>query len=298
MKNIVVLLKGFVMGISEVIPGVSGSTLALVMGIYKKFISFLYQISNVVKEIVKLLIFKSNFEKLKLVLKKVNIKFGIFLFLGMGLAIASLSNVLGYLLEEYREYVLAFFFGLVLASVMVPWGAIEKKTYKEILIVVVSLVIFLFVLSINPYTMTQVPHPLYFFFGGAVAICAMVLPGVSGSFVFLMLGIYEFIVQHIRNFTRLESTTSEIVNLVFLAFGILFGFTIFVRILRYGLKNHSSKIFAILTGIILASTKVLWPYNGTTDMRKILALSFVAMIGFLIVLILRKCNEKENLNNL
>ncbi len=110
-ENILVFVKGFIMGIAEVVPGVSGSTLALVMKIYYDFISFLYQISNFFKEIVLFLTFRSNLKKVKEIFKEINLTFGIFLFLGMFLAILSFSNLMSYLLLDYREFVLAFFFG-------------------------------------------------------------------------------------------------------------------------------------------------------------------------------------------
>jgi putative membrane protein len=287
MKNIVkhtsVFFKGFVMGIAEIVPGVSGSTLALVMKIYFQFISLLFEVSNLFKEILLLFIFKSNFQKISKVFKKIDLTFAFFLFGGMVLAILLFSNIMSYLLEERKEFVLAFFFGLVFASVFVPWAEIKKKTIKEILIVLFTFVLFFFLLSLKPYVLTETPHPIYFFFSGAVAICAMVLPGVSGSFIFLMLGVYEFIVNYIRNLTRLEIINSEILNLIFVFFGIVFGFSIFVRILKHGLKNHSPIIFSILTGIILASLRVLW-----VDFTQTLLLPLTSAVGFGVVFFLRK----------
>lgn len=287
MKNIVkhtlVFFKGFVMGIAEIVPGVSGSTLALVMKIYFQFISLLFEVSNLFKEILLLFIFKSNFQKISKVFKKIDLTFAFFLFGGMVLAILLFSNIMSYLLEERKEFVLAFFFGLVFASVFVPWAEIKKKTIKEILIVFFTFVLFFFLLSLKPYVLTETPHPIYFFFAGAIAICAMVLPGVSGSFIFLMLGVYEFIVNYIRNLTRLEIINSEILNLIFVFLGIVFGFSIFVRILKHGLKNHSPIIFAILTGIILASLRVLW-----IDFTQTLLLPLTSVVGFGVVFFLRK----------
>ncbi len=287
-KNILIFVKGFVMGIAEVVPGVSGSTLALVMKIYFDFISFLYQISNFFKEVFLFLIFKSDLRKVRSVFQEINFIFGIFLFLGMFLAIVSFSNLMSYLLLDYREFVLAFFFGLVLASVSVPWGQIKEKSLKEFSLVIITFIFFFLILSLNPVDIEQVPHPLYFFFGGSVAICAMVLPGISGSFVFLMLGLYEFIVNHISNLTRFEIINTEIINLLFLFFGIVFGFSIFVRILRHGLKKYSTIIFAILTGIILASLRVLWPFSSELLLVEFFLLAFVAVLGFGVVSFLKK----------
>jgi putative membrane protein len=284
-NGILLFFKGFLMGIAEIVPGVSGSTLALIVGIYRDFISLLYQISNVVKEFVSLLLFKSDFQKFTKVFKKINFRFAIILFLGMLSAILLFSNVIDYLLIEHRNYVMAFFFGLVLASITIPWGEIKKKTGKEISIVIVTTILFFLILSIRPQVFAEAPHPLYFFLGGALGICAMVLPGVSGSFIFLMLGLYEYIVTFISNLTKLEVSYSEIIRLVSLALGIFFGFTIFVRVLKYGLKKHSSIIFAFLTGLMIASLRVLWPFDNSENIFYITA---IFMVGFVLVIFLKK----------
>ncbi len=286
-KNTGVLLffKGFLMGIAEIVPGVSGSTLALIVGIYRDFISLLYSISNLVKEFFSLLIFRSDFEKFVKVLKKIDFKFAIILFLGMLSAILLFSNVIDYLLSDYRNYVMAFFFGLVLASITIPWGEIKEKTSKEILIVIFTSILFFLILSIKPQVFAEVPHPAYFFLGGALGICAMVLPGVSGSFIFLMLGLYEYIVAFISNLTKFEFSYSEIISLVALALGIFFGFTIFVRILKHGLKKYSSMIFAFLTGLMIASLRVLWPFDNSDN---IFYITVTIMVGFVLVIFLKK----------
>jgi putative membrane protein len=287
-KHILIFVKGFIMGISEVVPGVSGSTLALVMKVYFDFISLLYQISNFLKEIILFLIFKSNLKKVKKVFQKINFLFGFFLFFGMALAILTFSNVMNFLFLEYRAFVLAFFFGLVLASISVPWSQIKEKGLREVFWVVFTSIVFFLILSLNPLTMTEAPSPLYFFLGGSIAICAMVLPGISGSFIFLMLGLYEFIVNHISKLTKFEIASYEILNLIALFFGIVFGFSIFVRLLRHGLKNHSSIIYSILTGIIIASLRVLWPYYEVVLLGEILVLTFLAFVGFGVVFFLKK----------
>lgn len=284
-QSIVIFIKGFLMGIAEIIPGVSGSTLALILGIYKSFINLLYQVSNVVKEFLSLLMFKSSFQKFWNVVKEIDFKFAILLFLGMVAAIATFSNIVSLLFEDYTEYVYGFFFGLILASITIPWNEIKEKTSREVMIVLITTIVFFFVLSLRPQVFSEVPSPIYFFFGGALGICAMVLPGVSGSFIFLLLGLYGFIVDFISKLTKLTISINEIYSLVALALGIFFGFTVFVRILKYGLKNHSSKIFAFLTGLMIASLRVLWPFE---DFDNLLYIAIVMVFGFLLVVFLRK----------
>ncbi len=289
--NVLLFFKGFLMGIAEIIPGVSGSTLALIVGIYEDFISLLYGISNSVKEVFKFLIFQTTFEKVVEVFKKIDFKFAVILFLGMFSAILLLSNVVSTLLDSSGEYVMAFFFGLVLASVVIPWGRIKKKSFREVAIVLLVAVAFFLILrpqDFSEMSNSDAPSLLYFFFGGALGVCAMVLPGVSGSFVFLMIGIYRYIVDYISNLTRLEFDSFEIFALVAVALGIFFGFTFFVRLLKYGLKNHSSIIFAFLTGLMLASLRVIWPYYDVVSFDGIALLSLTALVGFVMVSFLKK----------
>ena len=287
-ENIIVLFKGFVMGVAEIIPGVSGATLALVMGIYSRFIGFLYQISNLIKETVLFFLFKSNLKNIIQRFKEIDFTFGLILYLGRFLALVFLANGMNFLLTEKREYILAFFFGLILASIAIPWGEIKQKGLKEIVLILFSTLAFFFLFSLRPHEFVGLPHPLYFFAGGAIAICAMVLPGISGSLVFLMLGLYEFIVAHLSNLTRFSIERIEIINLFFLSLGVVFGFSIFVRILRHGLKNYSSVIFAILTGIMIASLRILWPYYEGIDLMGIAFLLFLSSCGFAVVFFLRK----------
>ncbi len=283
LKNTIIFFKGFLMGIAEIIPGVSGSTLALILGIYSQFIDLLYQISNLVKEFCLFVFFKSSLKKLKKTFVKIDIKFAIILFFGMVSAIALFSNIVNYLLEGYQEYVLAFFFGLVLASITIPWGEIKEKGKKEYFIVFLTSIIFFLILSLKPQVFSEAPNLLYFFIGGSLGICAMVLPGVSGSFIFLMLGLYEYIVSFLSNVTKLQFVNSEVYSLFSLALGIFFGFVFFVRFLKYALKNHSNIIFSFLTGIMIASLRVLWVFD-----ELLISLFLVSLIGFLVVFFLKK----------
>ncbi len=278
-------LKGFLMGIAEIVPGVSGSTLALIFGIYKNFINLLYQISNFVKEVFLFCCFKSSIKNILKVSRKIDLKFGGILFLGMLCAIALFSNIVSFLIYGYREYVMAFFFGLVLASIAIPWGEIKKKTIKEFTIAVLTSIIFFFILSITPTVLDEAPGYLYFFVGGALGICAMVLPGVSGSFIFLMIGLYEHIVKFVSNFTKFDTSWNEVLSLISLALGIVFGFSIFVRFLKSALKTHSEIIYAFLTGLMVASLRVLWPFEHYYDYIYIL---LTMLLGFLLVTFLKK----------
>lgn len=257
--KIVTVLQGMVMGIAEIIPGVSGSTLALVMGIYDNFIEFLSEVSDFLKGIIKFILRKESFSNLKERFKKINLRFGIFLLLGMVISLALFSNIITVLLEEYPQYVFSFFFGLVIASISIPWSEMKTRSIKQLLIVAITFIVFFIILGLKPATVVD-PSPLFLFFAGAAAICAMVLPGVSGSFIFLLLGVYDYVISLLRDLTKLSIDSTKIIAITAVALGIVVGFSIFVKFLKAGLKKYPSEIMAFLVGIMFASLRVLWPF--------------------------------------
>lgn len=285
--NLRLLLKGFLMGIAEIIPGVSGSTIALIVGVYQDFISLLHQLSDFVKEILKLLFFRSSIEKCVKTFKEINFRFASLLFLGMLIAIALFSNIVTFLLENYEPYVMAFFFGLVIASITIPWNEIKEKTFKEFSITLITAVVIFLLLSLNPLEFEYAPSAWYFLLGGALGICAMVLPGVSGSFIFLMIGIYEYIIPFVSNVTRFNFDSSELTKLLALIVGMFFGFIFFVRLLKFGLVSHSGKIFAFLTGLMIASLRVLWPFE-LGSLNDVPYLALTALFAFVLVICLKR----------
>lgn len=258
--NLTTLGQGIIMGIVEVIPGVSGSTLALIMGIYDKFIDFLHQLSDLIKMAIKVITGKVSFSDLLSFLKRINYKFGGFLILGMLIGIGVFSHIMSYLLEHHPIYTNAFFFGLILASVRVPFFQIKKKTANVWTTFILSSLLFFFVLGLNPATRTTAPSLLFTFMAGFFAICAMVLPGVSGSFVLLLFGMYDYIIGLVKKLTEFNLHGSEIITLVTLGLGIIMGFAIFVRVIKYALQKFPSYLMAFLAGLMVASLRVLWPF--------------------------------------
>lgn len=314
--KIVTVLQGMVMGIAEIIPGVSGSTLALVMGIYDNFIEFLSEVSDFLKSIIKFVLRKEDFSTLKANFKKINLRFGIFLLVGMALSLALFSHVITVLLESYPQYVFSFFFGLVLASISIPWTEMKTKGAKQLVLLVVTFVIFFIILGLKPATVVN-PSPIFLFFAGAAAICAMVLPGISGSFIFLLLGVYDYIISLLRDFTKLSIDSTKLIALTAVALGIVVGFSVFVKFLKAGLKKYPSEIMAFLVGIMLASLRVLWPFmsiNGPVHEEEIstlpkvlpwevpteqLVLSIVLILAAVgLVRLLHKISAGNNLSDL
>ncbi|HEX9804520.1 MAG TPA: DUF368 domain-containing protein [Candidatus Dojkabacteria bacterium] len=267
-NNYGTVLQGIVMGTAEIIPGVSGSTLALIMGIYDKFIDLLHSISDLVKEFIKLLIGKSTKKEFGQLIRTVDFRFGFSLIFGMGLAIVVLSKVLGFLFEEYPQYLLAFFFGLILASVYFPWKRMEKRGFREVAIIMISFLALFIILGLKPISNDN-PNPLFVFIGGIVGISGMVLPGISGSFILLLIGLYNYIISAIENIASFNFNGKEILNLIIFSTGLATGFITFVRVLKILLTKFNSQLMAFLIGLMLASLRVLWPFLDTDSAEKV-----------------------------
>jgi putative membrane protein len=254
----VTFIRGMCMGVAEAIPGVSGSTIALVLGIYNQFINVLYGVSQVVKEMVLLFVGKSSVQKVKESIGKIEWGFAIALAVGMFTSIILLAGLLEHWLEVHPQYVFAFFTGLVLMSLSVPWNMIEKRTWKHLVVACFSALFFWLIFAASPTTGLESPALWYVFVGGMIGISAMVLPGVSGSFILLVMGLYEPILGKVKSLSGLD--TSVIVPLVVFGAGILVGFVLFVRVLKWVMARYHGWLMAFLTGILVASFRIMWPF--------------------------------------
>ena len=252
--------QGMVMGAVETIPGVSASTLALIMGIYDRFVDLLHDVSTFGKQLVKTILGKDSFSSVKSTFFLIDRKFGGYLIFGMIASIGVFSHIMSYLLHNQRPLTLAFFFGLVLASVKVPWRQISKKSSETLFVVVLSLVTTYVLLGLNPASNASAPSTVTLFLGGFFAICAMVLPGISGSFVLLLFGLYDYVIESVKDLTSLNIELADFLSLVSLGSGILLGFAVFIRFLKFLLDKFPNYLMSFLTGLMLASLRVLWPF--------------------------------------
>lgn len=296
------------MGIAEILPGVSGSTFALIMGIYDDFINLLHSVSDIVKELLKLILGKSTKDKLISKIKDIDFKFGALLVFGMLISIGVLSNVIEKLLHDYPQEVSAFFFGLVLASVSIPWKEMKERKTKQIAIATGVFLATFILLGLKPASFSETPPPLLFLFGGIVGVSGLILPGISGSFILLLLGLYEFVISIVKGLTRLEIESEELVSLGLFITGLGLGFVGFVRILKKGLENYPNELMAALIGLMLGSLRVLWPFfevyentNGdeersylevsTFSSDEILTFVVIAAIAFFGIVLVNNSNK-------
>ena len=289
-------LKGMAMGAADVVPGVSGGTIAFIVGIYDELI-------NSIKSI--------NGESLKLFFtgkwiafcKQINAAFLFSIILGIGISIFSLAKVITWLLTDHPVLVWAFFFGLVLASTWFVSKDIKEWNWKTILAFIVGAAVAYYITVATP---AETPTNLLFIFlCGAIAICAMILPGISGSFILVLLGKYFFVMEAVKTFN---------LKIIFVfAAGAFLGITSFSRVLSYALKHFRNITLAVLTGFMLGSLNKVWPWKETVETfvdshgvtkplievnampdQYILEAVLLALAGFFLVYVLEKLSSRKS----
>ena len=243
-------LKGMAMGAADIIPGVSGGTIAFISGIYEELIE---TINNV------------NFEAIKKLKKygiesfwtHINGNFLIALLTGIAISIISLAKVITHLLETHSQLLWGFFFGLIVASIYTVGKKVNKWDINNIISLIIGSSIAFYITILNPM---QNPDALWFvFFSGSIAICAMILPGISGSFILLLLGSYEFILVAIKDF-KLDVIT-------IFGVGCITGLLAFSKLLNWLFKKYHDITIALLTGFLIGSLNKIWPWKETIKTR-------------------------------
>lgn len=258
MKNIfkyaTIAVKGACMGAADVIPGVSGGTIAFIMGIYDEFVGSLASINA---EAVKLM----AAGRLKDFWRHINGNFLLSLFIGIGLSVISLAGLMQYFLANQPIRTWAFFFGLITASSIFILRGIPSWKPKDIAFLAAGAVLGVVVCTLSP---TETPDGLWFIFiSGAIAVCAMILPGISGSFILLILGKYEYIMRCISQLTAGENVGHNILTLCIFAAGAAVGLLSFSRFLHWLLSRYNKETLIVLAGFIIGSLVKVWPWSNT-----------------------------------
>ncbi|MDX5320971.1 MAG: DUF368 domain-containing protein [Bacteroidota bacterium] len=251
MNWILTYLKGIAMGSADVVPGVSGGTIAFITGIYDRLLG---AISGVNVHSIKLL-FKG---KIMEFLKAIDYQFLLVLFAGIGTAIVSLAKLITYLLKNHEVALWSFFFGLIIASSILVIRQIKKWNPVAVICLVFGIAVAWYLTSMQQ---TQMPDNLVGdFFAGFIAIIAMILPGISGSYILVMLGKYEHILGMISNFE-----TGNIPSLAVFAVGCLSGLLVFARVLKWLLEHYHDVVVAALCGFMIGSLNKVWPWKETLE---------------------------------
>ncbi|NAS11366.1 DUF368 domain-containing protein [Poritiphilus flavus] len=245
-----IALKGMAMGAADVVPGVSGGTIAFISGIYEELIS---SINNINLGLFKVL----KNEGFKAAWKKLNGNFLLALFSGIAISVVSLAKLISWLLENQAILLWAFFFGLVVASVYFVGKSIEKWSLSAVIMLLVGAGIAYYITTL-PVSENTESLP-FLFLSGALAVCAMILPGISGAFILVLLGSYKTILDAVHE--------RDITVVVTVAVGAVFGLLSFARLLKWMFKNYRNPTLALLTGFILGSLNKIWPWKKVLETK-------------------------------
>jgi putative membrane protein len=298
---IIIGFKGMAMGAADVVPGVSGGTIAFISGIYEELLG---SISNVNLKLFNTL----KKEGLKAAWKQVNGNFLLSLFLGIFISVVTLAKAIKYLLENEPILLWSFFFGLVLASIIYVAKQITKWNFISVLLLLLSSFLAYYVTTLNPLV-NENSSLLFLFLAGVIAICAMILPGISGAFILVLLGAYKTILTAVDD--------RDLKTIAIVGLGAIVGLLSFSKILKWLFSNYKNYTLAALTGFIIGSLNKIWPWKETLTWRtnshgvkvpfnqvSVSPFSFevdpqipfavlLALIGFLLILLMEKLAVKK-----
>ena len=248
--DLMTFLKGFAMGAADIVPGVSGGTIAFVTGIYERLLNAINQFHPRLFGVLKK-------EGLGGVWKAVDGSFLVVLLAGILTAALSLARVIHYLLDNHPILIWSFFFGLIVASAY--HIAKQQKEWGTAEIVCLILGVVIAVLVVQQVPVQSEPTLWFVFVSGAIAITAMILPGISGSFILVLLGMYDTVLQAIKNF--------DLSIIVMFGMGCVVGILSFSHLLAWLLRHFRSMTLAVLTGFMLGSLVKVWPWKQTLSYR-------------------------------
>ena len=301
-EYVVISLKGMAMGAADVVPGVSGGTIAFISGIYEELLnsisSFNFSLINVFKN-----------EGFKSVWIKVNGNFLVSLFVGILISVLSLAKLIESMLENHPIVIWSFFFGLVLASIIYIGKQITKWTKGSVLCLILGAILAFYITILNPMVSAN-SSPRFLFLAGMIAICAMILPGISGAVILVLLGAYKPVLNALN--------TKDFVSIIIFLVGAVLGLLSFSRILKWLFSTYKNYTLATLTGFIIGSLNKIWPWKETISWRtnskgievpfntasvspfsfegdnQLLISIFLMLIGFGLIILLEKLAIKKD----
>ncbi len=251
---VIQVLRGFAMGSADLVPGVSGGTIALVLGIYRRLVAAIRMGSGALAALIRLDLGESRRR-----FRAIDWRFLVPLLAGIALAVFSLSTLISHLLETQPVRMAGLFFGLVAASIAVGWRMIHHHDGLRLTLMVATAVAMFLLLGLSAGPVSNPSLPVYFG-SGVIAICAMILPGISGSFVLLMMGMYQSVIGAVSD--------RDFVVIAVFGIGAVIGLALFSTLLDRLLRDHHDTVMAVLVGMMAGSLRVLWPWpegtGGTT----------------------------------
>jgi putative membrane protein len=286
------IFRGFCMGAADIVPGVSGGTVALVFGIYRRLIDSIRLGSSAVGRFVKMDL-SGGMERLR----QVEWAFLIPLLGGIGLAVVTLSHLIETLLHDHPVQMSALFLGLVAGSAVIAWKLLQRRDGTRAMVLVAAAIITFLLLGLRGGTtedaVAQVADPaLWIFFGaGAIAICAMILPGVSGSFLLVTMGMYGAVLGSVNE--------RDLLPLALFLLGCVTGLGLFSQVLHWALENYYDTVMAVLVGLMIGSVRVLWPWPDGVESTELGAPTapivgpiLLALLGLVVVLAVQYVSER------
>ncbi len=277
------VVRGFLMGAADVVPGVSGGTVALVLGIYRRLISSVREGAKALGHGLKL-----DLAGARRAFLAVEWRLIAPLLLGILVAVGTLSGVIEHLLENSPVEMSGLFFGLVAGSVVVAWGLLEVRDLRRWVVLIVVAIATFILLGLrggtSDDTVSQLSDPALwaFFIAGAIAICAMILPGISGSFLLVTMGMYGPVLAAVND--------RDLVTVIVFGLGCVIGLALFSQLLHWALVEHEPTVMAGLIGLMVGSVRVLWPWPDGLDSTELEWVSdpivlpiVLAAVGFAVV---------------
>lgn len=257
-KYLLLYFKGLLMGAADIVPGVSGGTMALITGIYKELISSIDQIN--LKQLWLL-----RQEGFAAFWKGVNGSFLLPLFLGIASGILFLSGVITYLLDHHPVLLWSFFFGLILASIYVLIKQFSLKTFTHYSLVLLGFIIAFGITQLQPAGASN--NLLYLFFSSMIAIIAMILPGISGAFIFILLGVYKEVLATVKGASAVlfdfdwVNFKAVYTKVVVIGLGIIIGLKLFSRLLTWLFNHKKEGTLSVLIGFMIGALPKIWPWK-------------------------------------
>ena len=284
---IVISLKGMAMGAADAVPGISGGTIALLLGIYEELIT---TIGN-----INLSLFKELNNGFYSFWKKLNGNFLLSLIVGIGISLLTFIKLTAYLFNEYPILIWSFFLGLVLATIFVIYKLVKSWNYINLIFVITSTFISFYIGSIN-ITADIGINLAYIFICGIIAASAMIIPGISGALILVILGLYSTMINAVNNL--------EYDKIITFALGAIIGLLSFSKIIKWMFDKNSSRTYSILLGFVIGSLSEVWPWKSELG-ENILPSSYIGenylfysiiliSIGFLLIFSIEKIQKLDN----
>ena len=276
---ITLFFKGIFMGIADAMPGISGGTIALLLGIYEELIESISEL--------KISLFSKLINKgFNSFWKKLNGNFLLVLVSGIGISLISFVKISASFLESFPLFIWSFFLGLIFATVYVIYKLINQWHNLNFFFLIISIIFSIFLSSFSAYDTDEISL-LYILFSGIIASSAMILPGISGSLILVILGVYAYLIKALDNL--------ELIVIFTFISGAIIGLLGFSKILKYLFNNHRDATYTIMLGLVIGSIENVWPWNKSfstelSNLNLFLSISLV-ILGFVIVILLEKIKK-------